>query len=54
MTDAERREAARLRSERWRRTHGIGPRRKSRGSRKAAAGRHDIGAAIVCVSGRLW
>ena len=27
MTDAERREKARLRSERWRRTHGIGPRR---------------------------
>ncbi len=27
MTDAERREKARLRSERWRRAHGIGPRR---------------------------
>jgi hypothetical protein len=27
MTDAERREAARLRSEGWRRAHGIGPRR---------------------------
>jgi hypothetical protein len=26
MTDAERREKARLRSERWRRAHGIGPR----------------------------
>jgi hypothetical protein len=27
MTDAERREKARLRSQRWRRAHGIGPRR---------------------------
>jgi hypothetical protein len=27
MTDAERREKARLRAERWRRAHGIGPRR---------------------------
>ncbi len=27
MTPAERRERNRLRSERWRRTHGIGPRR---------------------------
>ena len=27
MTDAERREKNRLRSERWRRAHGIGPRR---------------------------
>jgi len=27
MTDAERREKARLRSERWRRAHGIMPRR---------------------------
>jgi hypothetical protein len=27
MTDAEQRERARLRSERWRRAHGIGPRR---------------------------
>jgi len=27
MTDSERREKARLRSERWRRAHGIGPRR---------------------------
>jgi len=27
MTDAERRERARLRSERWHRAHGIGPRR---------------------------
>ena len=27
MTAAERRERARLRSERWRRAHGIGPRR---------------------------
>src|SRR5205807_986519 len=27
MIDAERREKARLRSERWRRAHGIGPRR---------------------------
>jgi hypothetical protein len=27
MTTSERREAARLRSERWRRAHGIGPRR---------------------------
>ena len=27
MTDAQRREKARLRSERWRRAHGIGPRR---------------------------
>ena len=27
QTDAERREKARLRSERWRRAHGIGPRR---------------------------
>lgn len=29
MTDAERREKARLRSERWRRAHGIGPRRQA-------------------------
>jgi hypothetical protein len=27
MTDSDRREKARLRSERWRRAHGIGPRR---------------------------
>ena len=27
MSDAERRDKARLRSERWRRAHGIGPRR---------------------------
>ena len=27
MTAAERRERARLRCERWRRTHGIGPRK---------------------------
>ena len=27
MTDAEKRERNRLRSERWRRAHGIGPRR---------------------------
>jgi hypothetical protein len=30
MTDAERREKARLRSERWRRAHGIGPRRPAK------------------------
>jgi hypothetical protein len=30
MTDAERREKAGLRSERWRRAHGIGPRRPSK------------------------
>ena len=30
MTDSERREKARLRSERWRRAHGIGPRRPAK------------------------
>jgi hypothetical protein len=30
MTDAERREKNRLRSERWRRAHGIGPRRPAK------------------------
>jgi len=30
MTDPERREKARLRSERWRRAHGIGPRRPAK------------------------
>jgi hypothetical protein len=30
MIDAERREKARLRSERWRRAHGIGPRRPAK------------------------
>jgi hypothetical protein len=30
MTDAERREKNRLRSERWRRAHGIGPRRPTK------------------------
>jgi hypothetical protein len=30
MTDAERREKSRLRSERWRRAHGIGPRRPAK------------------------
>lgn len=30
MTDAERREKARLRSERWRRARGIGPRRPAK------------------------
>jgi hypothetical protein len=30
MTDAERREKKRLRSERWRRAHGIGPRRPAK------------------------
>jgi hypothetical protein len=30
MTNAERREKARLRSERWRRAHGIGPRRPAK------------------------
>ena len=30
MTDAERRGKARLRSERWRRAHGIGPRRPAK------------------------
>jgi hypothetical protein len=30
MTDSDRREKARLRSERWRRAHGIGPRRPAK------------------------
>ena len=30
MTESERREKARLRSERWRRAHGIGPRRPAK------------------------
>lgn len=30
MTDSERREKARLRSERWRRAHGIGPRQPAK------------------------
>jgi len=38
MTDAERRENARLRSERWRRAHGIGPRRPAQTA--LAGGRH--------------
>ena len=49
MTAAERREANRLRSERWRRAHGIMPRRPAQKPwlAEGAAGQHGISGAIA-------